>query len=293
MTALTELTIATRAAEHAALVALLEAAGALAHSSVDAADAAVLEPPPGTTPLWPTVTLTAWFPATLDLTPLCALLTARGLALSGPRPASERDWVRDTQQVPARAYGGELWVAPPGAPDVPAGAAVVWLTPGLGFGTGSHATTALCLEWLAAHPPRGARVLDYGCGSGILALAAARLGARSVWAVDNDPQARRASADNAAANGLAGVVRVGTPGQARGGFDVVVANIILPVLLALAPRLRARLRAGGRLLLSGVLDSQVDTLHAAFAPWLEELRVHRRAGWAALAGALPGKRRDE
>lgn len=287
--ALVELTVTASAAQHGAVSTLLEAAGAVAQSTMDAADTAVLEPAPGTTPLWPTLTLTAWFPVAIDVGPLCALLHAHGLALTGPRPTPARDWVRETQQVSARAYGRLLWVAPPSASGVPPGAAVVWLTPGLGFGTGTHPSTALCLEWLDAHPPRGARMLDYGCGSGILALAGARLGARSVWAVDNDPQARLAAAENAAANGLSGSVRVGPPARARGGFDVVVANIILPVLLALAPRLRARLRPGGRLLLSGVLDSQAETLHAAFAPWLGDVTVRRRAGWAALAG----ERRDE
>lgn len=282
MSGLVTLRVTAPGQAHAALTALLDAAGALAQSTCDAGDAPVLEPPPGATPLWPLVRLDATFPAGQNLAPLIALLGARGFAVAGPVPVPACDWVRRTQRVPARRFGRRLWVAPPGARRVPAGAPVVRLTPGLGFGTGTHPTTALCLRWLDAHPPVGLRVLDYGCGSGILALAAARLGARSVWAVDVDAQARAAAAENAAANGLE--LWVGTPARPRGAFDVVLANIVLPVLAALAPRLRERLRPDGRLVLSGVLDSQLPPLRAAFSPWLAECVVRRRAGWVLLAG---------
>jgi ribosomal protein L11 methyltransferase len=163
---------------------------------------------------------------------------------------------------------------------------VVRLDAGLGFGSGAHPTTALCLQWLAGHPPRDAVVIDWGCGSGILALAAARLGARQVWALDIDPQALTATRDNARRNDVADRLVVSAPDAlpASVSADVLLANILAPVLVELAPRLLAALRPGGALLLSGLLEHQVPEVVRAFE---REVRFDPPVigqGWACLAG---------
>ncbi|MGE0811258.1 MAG: 50S ribosomal protein L11 methyltransferase [Immundisolibacter sp.] len=278
--------IALTADRHDATCALLEAAGALAVSSADAADRPVLEPPPGSTPLWPTLVVSALFEGDYDPAPLLGLLAAAGVAVLRCAPVADQDWARVGQDVPARHFGGALWVVPRDAPDPAPGAVVVRLDAGLGFGTGGHPTTALCLRWLAAHPPAGADVIDWGCGSGILAVAAARLGARHVWALDIDAQALTATRDNAARNAVAAGIEVlaadALPAAARA--DLVIANILAPVLVALAPRLLAALRPGGALLLSGLLQSQVAEVARAFEPAVRFDEPTIDQGWARLSG---------
>ena len=278
--------IALTADRHEATCALLEAAGALAVSSADAADRPVLEPPPGSTPLWPTLVVSALFEGDYDPVPLLMLLAAAGVAVLRCAPVADQDWARVGQDVQARHFGGALWVVPGNAPDPAPGAVVVRLDAGLGFGTGAHPTTALCLRWLAAHPPTGADVIDWGCGSGILAVAAARLGARHLWALDIDPQALTATRDNAARNAVAARIDVlaadALPAAARA--DLVIANILAPVLVALAPRLLAALRPGGALLLSGLLQSQVAEVAHAFEPGVRFDEPTIDQGWASLSG---------
>lgn len=200
----------------------------------------------------------------------------------------DEDWVRRTQAQFAPIRCGErIWIVPSwhAAPDP--GALNIRLDPGLAFGTGSHPTTRLVLAWLeremrdaAASPPR---VLDYGCGSGILALAAARLGAREVAATDLDPQALEAAGANARANGLA--VAVAAPEAVPGGtFDIVVANILANPLIALEPILAARTRAGGRLALSGILAAQAGEVIAAYAADFDCARGAAEEGWVLVEG---------
>lgn len=278
--------IALTADRHEAVCALLEAAGALAVSSADAADRPVLEPSPGSTPLWPTLVVSALFEGAYDPAPLRALLAAAGVEVLRCAPVADQDWARVGQDVQPRHFGGALWVCPSDAPPPAPGAVVVRLDAGLGFGTGAHPTTALCLRWLAAHPPQGAELIDWGCGSGILAVAAARLGARRVWALDIDPQALTATQDNARRNGAADRIEVlaadALPESACA--DVLVANILAPVLVALAPRLLAALRPGGALLLSGLLQSQVADVVRAFEPAVRFEPPSIDQGWACLAG---------
>lgn len=202
------------------------------------------------------------------------------------------DWVRRTQAQFAPIRCGErIWIVPSwhSAPDP--GALNIRLDPGLAFGTGSHPTTRLVLAWLE-RAMRGAevvpsRVLDYGCGSGILALAAALLGAREVAATDLDPQALEATASNARANGV--TVRVSAPEMLPGGtFDIVVANILANPLIALEPILAARTRTGGRLALSGILAAQADEVLAAYAPDFDCATGAAEEGW----GLVEGRRRS-
>lgn len=197
---------------------------------------------------------------------------------------ADEDWVRSTQAQfgPIRIAGGVCIVPSWHEAPVDAGV-VVRLDPGLAFGTGSHATTRLVLAWLAAAPLAGAQVLDYGCGSGILAIAAAKLGAGLVNAVDLDPQALDATAANARSNGVE--VRVATPrALAAGDYDVVVANILAHPLIELAPQLIARTRRLGRIALSGILESQVDDVIAAYAPEGALAIADTAEGWALLEG---------
>lgn len=273
------------AAQHDALCGVFEEAGAVAVTTTDAADRPVLEPAPGQTPLWPEVEITALFDGNYDCAPLLALLQALGVQAVRCERVPEQDWARSGQDVTARHFGGRLWVCPADAPPPASDAVVVRLDAGLGFGTGAHPTTALCLRWLAAHPPAGAEVIDWGCGSGILAVAAALQGARRVWAIDIDPQARTATAANAARNGVAERVQALTAEELPAGLavDLILANILAPVLVELAPRLLAALRPGGTLVLSGLLEAQVPEVVAAFAPALRFAEPAVEQGWACLA----------
>ena len=202
----------------------------------------------------------------------------------------ERDWVAATQaQFEPIDIGTRLRITPSWHREQSSAAAVtsdgraqIVLDPGLAFGTGSHPTTSMCLSWLERELPAGATVIDYGCGSGILAIAAARLGAGAVTAIDIDPQALQSTRDNAAANGVAVTVRAGDqPGCPTA--QVVVANILASPLRLLAPMLESLVEPGGSLILAGLLDRQVDEVAAAYREI--ELRPYMsREGWTCLAG---------
>ncbi len=269
-----------------ALEALLEAAGALSVTVQDAGDQPLLEPPPGATPLWHRVRLAALFPAGSPLADLAQRLETAGARAVRTEPLGERDWVRAwLDDFRPMSFGRRLWVVPSGHQPPDPGAVNLRLDPGLAFGTGTHPTTAMCLRWLDAGLPAGATVLDYGCGSGILAVAAARLGAARVTAVDIDPQALAATRANAAANGVGDRVRVLAPeALAPEPVEVVLANILAGPLVELAPVLAAHLAPGGHLVLSGLLAAQAPAVAAAYAPWLALAEWAREAEWVCLAG---------
>lgn len=197
---------------------------------------------------------------------------------------AEQDWVRLTQaQFDPIPISPRLWIVPTWheAPD--SRALNLKLDPGLAFGTGSHPTTRLCLRWLDANLRGGETLLDYGCGSGILAIAAAKLGARRVEGVDIDPQAVSASRDNAALNEVD--ARFGLPGElAAGEYDVVVANILTNPLKAMAPLLAGRVRSGGVLVLSGILAEQAEDVMAVYRPWFVFDAPATDEGWVRLVG---------
>ena len=255
----------------------------------DAGDQALLEPAPGETPLWRETRLCALFadsaqPAVLAAT-LTAVLGLPGDAIRCERVADrlwEREWLKDFRPM---RFGRRLWVCPAGQPPGSAAATVLELDPGLAFGTGTHPTTALCLEWLDEAVAGDERVLDYGCGSGILALAALRLGARAASAFDIDPQALQATRENAIKNDLDGRIEIADRAEALGdGFDIVLANILSGPLIALAPGLAARTRTGGALVLAGLLERQSGEVAQAYQPWFDIGPVAERDGWTLLAG---------
>ena len=209
-----------------------------------------------------------------------------GCQIAAIAAVPEQDWVRLTQaQFEPVPITPSFWIVPTWH-QVPAQAErVIRLDPGLAFGTGTHPTTRMCLRWLAAHAPQGQRVLDYGCGSGILAIGAALHGAAAVDAVDIDPAAVQATQDNAAANGV--VLRAGLPELAQGAYDTVLANILATPLKVLAPLLCAHVAAGGALVLAGVLERQTEELRAAYAPWLALQASDHEDGWVLLTAERP------
>lgn len=273
----------------------LEALGAVAvtFTGIDAED--IFEPDPGAQPLWSTVRLEALFDLDADLTAIRAAAEAVGMRVVDADVIEDADWQNRWRVHAVRALiGGRLWVLPRDepVPPEPSGAAdcpVLRLDPGLAFGSGAHPTTRLCLEWLASTPLAGLRVLDFGCGSGILALAAQLLGARSVVAIDHDPQALAATLENASINGV-GAPRlvVGDPellmhASQSEPYDVIVANILANPLIALAPLLSSRLAPGGALVLSGLLEAQGDAVKAAY-PGIRFDPVTQIEDWIRVSG---------
>jgi ribosomal protein L11 methyltransferase len=272
----------------------LLAAGALAVSVEDADAGTAAERPlfgePGAAPEggWTRNVLRALVAADADADAMLAeAAAAMGWAAPPARsvePVPDADWVRATQsQFEPIRVSERLWIVPTwhAAPD-PA-ALNIALDPGLAFGTGSHPTTRLCLRWLEARVAGGESVLDYGCGSGILAIAAAKLGAADVTGVDIDPEAVRAARANAAANAVHARF-AGTDATPPPPADLVVANILASPLKLLAPLLAAQTRPGGRLVLAGLLDPQSDDVAAAYAPWFDMAVFDRAEGWTALEG---------
>jgi len=280
------LTLRVAAADVATAEALLELAGANSLSLVDAADDPILEPAPAETPLWPDVEIRALFPASTDLAPVRALLE-RSCASSHSfvtGSLDDEEWRAAAQRsIPARAFGKRLWLSPADDERVPAGFVGVKLHMGLAFGTGEHPTTALCLEWLDAALEPGATVLDYGCGSGVLAIAALALGADHAWAIDNDEQALIATRDNARLNGCESRIDVCAPEALPTlRVDVVLANILAGPLVALAPELAGVVAPGGWTVLSGILTRQAETVAAAYQPWFEPITMRERDGWTRI-----------
>jgi ribosomal protein L11 methyltransferase len=269
-------------------------AGALSVTLSDAADDAILEPAPGELRLWPRTVLQAMFAAD-QATPgaIVALATSLGVSVAAVRAEHvhnrnwEREWLKDFH---AMRFGRRLWVVPhhEAAPADPE-SVVVRLDPGLAFGTGTHATTALCLAWLDANLRRGDTVIDFGCGSGVLGIAAARLGAGRVDAFDIDPQALIATRDNARANVVQeGVFVHESLDSLPASADVVIANILAGTLIELAQSLIARVRPGGHLVLSGILRQQAHEVLAAYGPLLALHVGGERDGWSLLAASVPG-----
>jgi ribosomal protein L11 methyltransferase len=296
-----ELSVGTGYPEFAEEILLTH--GAAAVTLCDAADSPVLEPAPGATPLWPQTIARGLFAEGFDLTAVRAalheLLPDGTKLLLTDKTVTDEDWIDAWRQhaKPVRfGHAGTrgLWICPSGhvvEEDDPA--AVVQLDPGMAFGTGSHPSTALCLGWLAEHPPSGGTVLDYGCGSGILAIAALKLGAVRAEAVDIDPQAVTACLGNARINGVDERLACASVEQfveqaVDESVDLVLANILARPLIELAPRLSAYVRRGGNIVLAGVMHSQSAMVREAYAPWFDLREDAVLDEWVCISGVRNG-----
>jgi ribosomal protein L11 methyltransferase len=291
-----ELSLTVRAEQQPRVEEALDDLGALSITLQDADaetpdEQAIFEPGVGELPLWPTITLNALFEAETDrrglgeaLGDLLPWLEPEQMLF---RDVADEDWERAwMDQFKPMPFGRRLWIypwniEPPADEDI----VVVRLDPGLAFGSGTHPTTALCLAWLDSLDLQGKSVMDFGCGSGILAIAALKLGASSAVGVDNDPQALIASADNAERNEVADRLTVYLPEDLIAEpADVFIANILAGPLGELAPTFAAAAKPGAPFAISGILHGQEDELLARYAAWFDELRVDTQEDWVRISG---------
>jgi len=295
-----ELSLIVRTEQQPGAEEALDDLGALSITLQDADaetpdEQAIFEPGVGELPLWPTITLHALFDEHADRRGLAAAL---GELLPWLEPdqlsfaeVADQDWERAwMDQFKPMPFGRRLWIYPWNIePPVDDDLVVVRLDPGLAFGSGTHPTTALCLEWLDGLDLAGKTITDYGCGSGILAIAALKLGAASAVGVDNDPQALTASADNAERNGVADRLALFLPEDVvADAADVFIANILAGPLGDLAPTFAAAAKPGAPFAISGILAGQQDELLQRYAEWFDELRVDSREDWVRISGRRRG-----
>jgi ribosomal protein L11 methyltransferase len=273
---------------------LLSEAGASAVTFQDSADQPLYEPPPGETPLWSHTRVIGLFDATTNLDEIIEQIRTdinpEALPPWRISPLEDKDWEREwMENFKPMSFGEHLWIVPswttPPEPD----AVNILLDPGLAFGTGTHPTTALCLQWLDKHShsqlEQCKEVIDYGCGSGILAVAAAKLGARHVWAVDNDPQALIATRDNAEKNGVEQHIDAVLPeGLPDIQTPLLLANILAQPLISLAERFADYVIPGGHIVLSGILVEQAEQVSNTYQPWFEMASPAIQDEWVRLTG---------
>lgn len=287
---LVQLTVEVKAAQCEQVEEAVLAAGAISVSYLDPGGEPVLEPALGTTPLWSQVRLLALFQGWPDAERLylavCAVLDGTPPAEWALAPLEARQWERAwLEHYHPMHFGGRLWVVPTTAAAPEPDAVNLRLDPGLAFGTGTHATTALCLRWLAQTELGDKTVVDFGCGSGILGIASLLLGASEAYGIDNDPQALLASRENAARNGVAERFTLWLPQAVQPVLaDVVVANILAGVLIELRPVILPLLRPGGWIALSGILERQQAEVEAAYADAIEWQPAQEDEGWVLLSG---------
>ncbi|MEH6624997.1 MAG: 50S ribosomal protein L11 methyltransferase [Motiliproteus sp.] len=274
---------------------LLLSLGCCAVTLEDGADQPLFEPDLGTTPLWDKTRITGLFDAEADLKAIQhgLQLGHQALASEEPFPAckteilEDKDWEREwMDNFHPMQFGKRLWVCPSWKEVPDPTAANLMLDPGLAFGTGTHPTTALCLEWLDQQDCQDKLVIDYGCGSGILGIAALLLGGKRLVATDIDPQALQASGENAKRNNIdPQQLELYYPNQMPElEADILVANILAGPLVELAPTLAKLIKSGGLIALSGVLESQAQNLIAAYSPWFDLQVPDQREEWIRLTG---------
>lgn len=283
--------------------------GALAVTFEDAKDHPLFEPAPGDTPLWPTTLVTGLFDENCDVLSvqyyLKKQLPEKAILKLRIEPLKDQNWVQTSlDQFKPMQFGKRLWVVPSWCEidnqavkqEDKQKTVMVLLDPGLAFGTGTHPTTRLCLEWLSENPPENALVIDYGCGSGILSIAAAKLGAKKVIAVDHDPQALQSTKENAKKNQLSELeIQLLLSGDASGAggvlslinenekADLILANILADPLVELKDTFSALLKQNGKIVLSGILEKQTEKLIEAYSTSFDHFEVEILEGWARIA----------
>ncbi|EIN5960648.1 50S ribosomal protein L11 methyltransferase [Vibrio cholerae] len=274
---------------------LMEETGAVSVTFLDAKDTPVFEPLPGETRLWGDTDVVALYEADMDTSLILQQIKASNMLAEGfahkVEQVEDKDWEREwMDNFHPMQFGRRLWICPSWR-EVPDPQAVnVMLDPGLAFGTGTHPTTALCLEWLDNLDLTGKTVIDFGCGSGILAIAAIKLGAAKVIGIDIDPQALLASKDNAARNGVEDQIEVYLPKDQPEGLvaDVVVANILAGPLRELSPIIKGLLKPGGQLAMSGILDTQAESVVEFYRDDLELDPIAEKSEWCRISGRKLG-----
>jgi ribosomal protein L11 methyltransferase len=264
--------------------------GALAVTLQEGGEDRVFEPMPGETPLWKDTQVVGLFDQDLDIGLVCNLLKQK-YADELPRIETtvvedqdwERAWLNDFKPM---QFGRRSWIIPSTFEPVDADGVNIFLDPGLAFGTGTHATTAMCLKWLDSQELAGKSCIDYGCGSGILAIAAAKLGAESIEAVDIDPQAIDATLFNAANNGVENCIKAYLPDQfIAKPVDILLANILAMPLISFAEQFSKLVVSGGSIVLSGILDEQAEDVLVAYRPWFDIKIQDSFDGWTLLVGS--------
>ena len=269
----------------------LETLGALSITLADAKDEPIFEPDINQTPLWSLTKLTALFEEDIDARKIAAQLAAAHPKLSlncKTEILADQDWERNwLKYFKPMQFGKRLWIIPSGYEIPEPTATNIFLDPGLAFGTGTHATTALCLTWLAENDIQGKCVIDYGCGSGILAIAALKLGAKEVWAIDYDPQALIATKENAKRNNIdSKILHCGENADLPPEYqaDLLIANILAKPLITLTETLNQHLLPSGHLVLSGILAEQADDVKSAYKNHFDTLTVTQKDDWVSISG---------
>ncbi len=269
---------------------LLTEAGAVAVTLQDAEDKPIFEPPPGTTPLWQRIILTGLFAADSDMTAVLEFIQSEhGASLKYTlNPLEDKDWIRawmdDFKPI---KFGRRLWICPSWHAPPDKQAVNIMLDPGLAFGTGTHPTTALCLAWLDEHFSEPVEVIDYGCGSGILGIAASLLKSPHVYAVDLDPQALIATTDNAEKNHVKEIIETCSVDEFNKEYaalqcPLLMANILAGPLIELSPVLASHVSHGGLIVLSGILAEQTDKIIQAYQPWFTVSDISQKEDWVRI-----------
>lgn len=267
-------------------------AGAVAVTLQDAKDNAIFEPQVGATPLWNHTQVIGLFDASADIhaikTHLKKYITEQSIEALQIVPLEDKNWTAACMdQFHPMRFGERLWIYPSWTqPPIDEDRVIVQLDPGMAFGTGTHATTALCLEWLDSHPPINAHVIDYGCGSGILSIAALKLGASKIIAIDNDPQALQSTQSNAEKNGLLKqqiTTLLPNDFNTSEKFDLLLANILAYPLLELAPTFADLIKSGGQIVLSGILEKQAEVITNEYALWFQNMDITIKDEWVRIS----------
>ena len=274
----------------------MSSAGAAAVTMEDAASQPLYEPPPGATPLWKQTCIVGLFDSDIDLQPVLKALQdtveEEHYATLRVEQLEEQNWERAwMDQFHPMQFGNRLWICPSWTPPPEPTAINIMLDPGVAFGTGTHPTTALCLRWLDAHPPSQKRAIDFGCGSGILAVAAALLGAKSVVAIDHDPMAVEATLDNAMKNQVADQIQAGNQQivDTQETVDLLMANILAGPLIELAPLFANITKHNGDIIVSGLILEQSPQLIEHYRKWFNIIATQQEGEWLLIHGVRNDK----